>query len=401
VDIFTKLPEPLSMAEAGPRTFVVKGEHMDSLATVLGQVRWWAQCLRGRGWVTARRHPARWAPLEQRAGGGSRGACDKPCTASSLAAWCGCGRRWSGSTSCYPSWARRSWTYSAPFVARSCCLMSWTSAFIFLALLCVCRVVVPDVAPLSFTVSLGWCWFPSPRMYTCLLNNQVPKNWEAAAYPSLKPLASWVKDFHARISFMRDWLQHGQPTVFWMSGFFFPQVRQCVLPWAPSLVDPRGLAVPSLPFAPRQRSSICDPAVAWSAVYQGFTTGTLQNHARKYGVAIDALSFGFRVMRSYSAEEMKEEEDVPEDGVLVHGLFMDGARWDRDAQLLGEHILLYPRGCGCPSCLPSHLFLAPVSTHEGAPGTPPTPAVCLCSNLQVTCDPERCSVWCPSSTSGL
>ena len=38
VDIFTKLPEPLLMSEAGPRTFMVKGEHMDSLATVLGQV---------------------------------------------------------------------------------------------------------------------------------------------------------------------------------------------------------------------------------------------------------------------------------------------------------------------------------------------------------------------------
>lgn len=71
-------------------------------------------------------------------------------------------------------------------------------------------------------------------------------------------------------------------------------------------------------------------------VPQGFTTGTLQNHARKYGVAIDALSFGFRVLHSYSVEEMKEEgEEVPEDGVLVHGLFMDGARWDRDARLLG------------------------------------------------------------------
>ena len=103
-------------------------------------------------------------------------------------------------------------------------------------------------------------------MYTALLNNGVPKNWEAAAYPSLKPLASWVKDFHvqhssrtryyrflaascadrcarmvarrfhprfvcwhltlqARIAFMRDWLVNGQPRVFWMSGFFFPQVH--------------------------------------------------------------------------------------------------------------------------------------------------------------------------------
>ncbi len=36
-DIFSKLPEPLLMSEAGRNTFVKKGEHMDSLATVLGQ----------------------------------------------------------------------------------------------------------------------------------------------------------------------------------------------------------------------------------------------------------------------------------------------------------------------------------------------------------------------------
>jgi hypothetical protein len=197
-------------------------------------------------------------------------------------------------------------------------------------------------------------------MYTCLLNNQVPKNWEAAAYPSLKPLASWVKDFHARIAFMRDWLQNGQPSVFWMSGFFFPQVharaRVCVAWHAPSPppfpvathvgagffllphpVPPCAVTSffslpPSLPpFLP----SFLPPALP-PPLLQGFTTGTLQNHARKYGVAIDALSFGFTVLHSYTVEEMKEEEgDVPTDGVLVHGLFMDGARWDRDLQLLG------------------------------------------------------------------
>lgn len=68
-------------------------------------------------------------------------------------------------------------------------------------------------------------WVSVRRMYTALLNNTVPKNWEDAAYPSLKPLASWVKDLHARIEFMRDWLINGQPSVFWMSGFFFPQAR--------------------------------------------------------------------------------------------------------------------------------------------------------------------------------
>lgn len=61
------------------------------------------------------------------------------------------------------------------------------------------------------------------RMYTSLLNNGVPGNWTAVAYPSLKPLASWVADLHARIAFMRKWLTGGQPAAFWLSGFFFPQ----------------------------------------------------------------------------------------------------------------------------------------------------------------------------------
>jgi dynein heavy chain len=37
-------------------------------------------------------------------------------------------------------------------------------------------------------------------MYNCFLYNQVPPQWENAAYPSLKPLASWVEDLLTRVS---------------------------------------------------------------------------------------------------------------------------------------------------------------------------------------------------------
>lgn len=36
-------------------------------------------------------------------------------------------------------------------------------------------------------------------MYLKLQNNQVPKNWEDVAYPSLKPLSSWFQDLLERI----------------------------------------------------------------------------------------------------------------------------------------------------------------------------------------------------------
>jgi dynein heavy chain len=60
-------------------------------------------------------------------------------------------------------------------------------------------------------------------MSQALLNNQVPALWARAAYPSLKPLAVWVKDFGARMAMMRGWITDGEPSCFWLPGFFFPQ----------------------------------------------------------------------------------------------------------------------------------------------------------------------------------
>lgn len=63
-------------------------------------------------------------------------------------------------------------------------------------------------------------------MYTSLLNNKVPALWEKVAYPSLKPLASWIEDLKKRVAFMKSWLEVGNPVSFWLSGFFFPQGKR-------------------------------------------------------------------------------------------------------------------------------------------------------------------------------
>ncbi|TPX36228.1 hypothetical protein SmJEL517_g01545 [Synchytrium microbalum] len=123
-------------------------------------------------------------------------------------------------------------------------------------------------------------------VFKSLLQNEVPKAWERVAYPSLKPLSSWVKDLAMRVIALRDWLNTGQPKSFWLSGVFFPQ---------------------------------------------GFLTGVLQAHSRKYNLPIDSLSFTYEVMSSDGTEDTSEM-----DGVLVHGLYIEGGRWDANKKCIQD-----------------------------------------------------------------
>ncbi|XP_076985176.1 dynein axonemal heavy chain 1 isoform X7 [Tamandua tetradactyla] len=124
-------------------------------------------------------------------------------------------------------------------------------------------------------------------MAASLYNNTVPEVWKAKAYPSLKPLSSWVMDLLQRLNFLQVWIQGGIPAVFWISGFFFPQA---------------------------------------------FLTGTLQNFARKSVISIDTISFDFKVM----AQSLSELKERPKEGCYIHGLFLEGARWDPVAFQLAE-----------------------------------------------------------------
>jgi dynein heavy chain len=83
-------------------------------------------------------------------------------------------------------------------------------------------------------------------MCNSLFDQQVPKIWADVGFLSMKPLGSWTQDLTDRIQFLQKWIDGGTPNVFWISGFFFPQA---------------------------------------------FITGTLQNYARKYVIAVDRIDF--------------------------------------------------------------------------------------------------------------
>eukprot|EP01029_Cantina_marsupialis_P005823 TRINITY_DN1630_c1_g5_i3.p1 TRINITY_DN1630_c1_g5~~TRINITY_DN1630_c1_g5_i3.p1 ORF type:complete len:1943 (+),score=485.57 TRINITY_DN1630_c1_g5_i3:173-6001(+) len=153
------------------------------------------------------------------------------------------------------------------------------------------------------------------KMYTSFLLNQVPELWSRVAYPSLKPLGSWTKDLYARVAFMRDWLQNGKPLVFPLNTFFFPQ---------------------------------------------GFMTGALQVHARKFAIPINSLDFQFTIYDKF-ADELTEADLTSNDGVVLSGLWMEGARWDREKSILTESLpsVIYD------SMPPIHFL--PVAGHEPNP----------------------------------
>ena len=129
-------------------------------------------------------------------------------------------------------------------------------------------------------------------MGNSMVIGKVPAMWGAVSYPSLKGLGGWVKDFLARLDFLRKWFEAKEPpTMFWVSGFFFTQA---------------------------------------------FITGTLQNFARRYQIPIDQTSFDFRVLTP--DEEESAHHTRPPDGAFIWGLFMDGARWNVEDHCIDESL---------------------------------------------------------------
>lgn len=119
------------------------------------------------------------------------------------------------------------------------------------------------------------------NIFNSFLNFKTPENWlsNTLGYPSLKPLGSWFIDFLSRLQFMRDWLEKGPPNSYWLPAFFFPQ---------------------------------------------GFMTATMQTYARSTQTPIDTLAFRTNVLPL----QLKDIKEKPEVGVNIHGVYMQGAKWD-------------------------------------------------------------------------
>ncbi|CAG9319005.1 unnamed protein product [Blepharisma stoltei] len=107
-----------------------------------------------------------------------------------------------------------------------------------------------------------------------LLIGKVPDSWKQISYPTIKPLASFVDNLAERVNFIESWIENGTPEVFWFPGFFYPQ---------------------------------------------SFLTAILQNYARDHGTDMERVKF---------IHEVLNEDIFVEEGCIVGGLILEGARYE-------------------------------------------------------------------------
>jgi len=119
---------------------------------------------------------------------------------------------------------------------------------------------------------------------TSMFNGQLPVLWSAAAKVSPateKPLGSWMEHFVRRYKQYREWIDKGDPPVFWLSGLHIPE---------------------------------------------SLLSALVQASCRRRGWALDKSTL-------YTKVTQLGDDDVPGikpmlDGTYVQGMYLEGARWD-------------------------------------------------------------------------
>jgi len=121
---------------------------------------------------------------------------------------------------------------------------------------------------------------------SALFEGRVPTAW-LFAYPSLKPLGSWIPDLIDRIAQLNVWAFDGIPKVFWLGGLTYPT---------------------------------------------SFNTALLQASARKNMIPVDALVFDFIVQ----AGDESTITALPKEGSYFKNMTLEGAKWDYNTMALAD-----------------------------------------------------------------
>uniref|UniRef100_A0A8C3TFB6 Dynein axonemal heavy chain 14 n=1 Tax=Chelydra serpentina TaxID=8475 RepID=A0A8C3TFB6_CHESE len=198
------------------------------------------------------------------------------------------------------------------------------------------------------------------ELYHSVLNSKVPEFWQLYSYMSNKSLGSWIDDLILRVNFFAAWANQAITCI---------QLRYNSLMMLQKEAKTSGISFSS-PTDDRANISTNsiqgNPSRFWLSGFffpQGFLTAVLQNYARQNGISVNSLTFGHRLLPTIHDEdcnlrEVKGKQNIiqtafkgsspPENGVLVFGLYIDGARWSPTTHVLEEpflHDRFYPETC--------------------------------------------------------
>ncbi|KAI2655454.1 Dynein axonemal heavy chain 11 [Labeo rohita] len=160
------------------------------------------------------------------------------------------------------------------------------------------------------------------QLQTALFYDSVPESWSRLAYPSTKTLALWYSNFtlqtkSATLNFFTVDLSNEICII--ISCRFTDVLTQCreLDTWTQDFVFPAVVWISGL-FSP-----------------QSFLTAILQSIARKNKWPLDRMTLSVDVTK-------KNKDDYghpPREGAYIHGLYLEGARWDSTSGLLSEAVL--------------------------------------------------------------
>ena len=137
------------------------------------------------------------------------------------------------------------------------------------------------------------------EVHAAITNNMLPMTWASVSYPSLQPLGSYITDLQDRLAFLQTWLTQGRPKHYWLSGIFFTH---------------------------------------------GFIAAILLSHSHESGIAVDTLAI------KLTAQQLAHTEiaEAPKSGLIVYGMFLDGASFDWANSKLTDLALSMRSKCPLP-----------------------------------------------------
>ncbi|CAH1801914.1 unnamed protein product [Owenia fusiformis] len=120
----------------------------------------------------------------------------------------------------------------------------------------------------------------------CLFNGQIPTIWRKLAPATLKSLGNWIIQFMRRFQQYDTWVNESEPNVMWLSGLHIPE---------------------------------------------SYLTALVQATCRKNGWPLDKSTLYTSVTTYQEPDDVTERAHA---GCFVHGLYLEGAGWDRKKSCL-------------------------------------------------------------------